>query len=192
MAVDTVVFDLDGTLLRGPTVCEVLARPLGRLERMQEIEQLATDRDELAAARVEMAEWYLEVERDWLLACLDEAELAPGALEACASLREAGVRIAIASITWEAAVARFAARFGADRWIGTIIADDGTIGASPGRKCHSRGSDPADRLETSGAPAGACQPLRRLDLGQHVATWSHAPSAASCWHPEGHRHTQRT
>ena len=30
-------FDLDGTLLRGETVCEAIARPLGRLERMQAI-----------------------------------------------------------------------------------------------------------------------------------------------------------
>jgi phosphoserine phosphatase len=29
-----VVFDLDGTLLRGQTVCEVLAAPLGRLDEM--------------------------------------------------------------------------------------------------------------------------------------------------------------
>ena len=35
-----VVFDLDGTLLRGETVCEMLARPLGRIDQMQEFEQL--------------------------------------------------------------------------------------------------------------------------------------------------------
>lgn len=34
------VFDLDGTLLRGPTVCEVLARTLGRLDRMRQLEVL--------------------------------------------------------------------------------------------------------------------------------------------------------
>ena len=38
MAVDLAVFDLDGTLLRGSTVCEVLAAPIGRLEEMAAIE----------------------------------------------------------------------------------------------------------------------------------------------------------
>jgi hypothetical protein len=33
------VFDLDGTLLRGPTVCEVLARALGRLDRLWQLER---------------------------------------------------------------------------------------------------------------------------------------------------------
>jgi len=49
-----VVFDLDGTLLRGPTVCEVLAESLGRLERMRQLERFAGDQ-ELRAAREEMA-----------------------------------------------------------------------------------------------------------------------------------------
>jgi hypothetical protein len=34
-------FDLDGTLLRGVTVCGALTRPLGRLDQMQEFEQLS-------------------------------------------------------------------------------------------------------------------------------------------------------
>jgi hypothetical protein len=32
------VFDLDGTRLRGPTICEVLARTLGRLDHMRQWE----------------------------------------------------------------------------------------------------------------------------------------------------------
>ncbi len=32
-----VAFDLDGTLLRGSTVCQVLAGALGRAERMNEL-----------------------------------------------------------------------------------------------------------------------------------------------------------
>ena len=127
MAVELVVFDLDGTLLRGPTVCEVLAGPLGHLDRMREIEQIS-DRDEMTAARVEMAEWCTTVERDVLLGYLEGAQLAPGAVEGCAALRSAGVRVAIASITWEFAVARFATMFGAYAWIGTTLADDGTVG----------------------------------------------------------------
>ena len=37
-----VVFDLDGTLLRGPTVCEVLAARLGRLQAMKAFELLTS------------------------------------------------------------------------------------------------------------------------------------------------------
>jgi hypothetical protein len=44
------VFDLDGTLPRGPTVCELLATPLGRLERMRQLE-VCTIKSELIAAR---------------------------------------------------------------------------------------------------------------------------------------------
>jgi hypothetical protein len=44
-----VVFDLDGTLLRGRTVCEVLAEPLGRLERMRDTEMTA--RADIASVR---------------------------------------------------------------------------------------------------------------------------------------------
>jgi hypothetical protein len=45
------VFDLDGTLLRGLTVCEVLAGPLGHLERMQQFEALLhTSALDIAAA----------------------------------------------------------------------------------------------------------------------------------------------
>ncbi len=49
-----VAFDLDGTLLRGDTVCEVLARRLGRLDRMRELEATATDLEAQLLARAEM------------------------------------------------------------------------------------------------------------------------------------------
>jgi phosphoserine phosphatase len=126
MAVDFAIFDLDGTLLRGPTVCEVLAGPLGRTDEMRAIEMI-TDRAEMEAARHTMADWYNRVERDVLVGYLDGAELAPGAMEGCQRLRAGGVRIAIASITWDVAVAHFATLFGAQAWIGTIHRDDGTI-----------------------------------------------------------------
>jgi phosphoserine phosphatase len=38
-----VVFDLDGTLTRGDTVCCVIARKLGHFERMLELERIITD-----------------------------------------------------------------------------------------------------------------------------------------------------
>jgi hypothetical protein len=54
------VFDLDGTLLRGPTVCEVLAQALGRLDHMKQLEALIAGLSDIdiTAAREEMARWY--------------------------------------------------------------------------------------------------------------------------------------
>ena len=51
-----VAFDLDGTLLRGPTVCEVLAESLGRLQEMRRFESFTQESD-IVAARQEMARW---------------------------------------------------------------------------------------------------------------------------------------
>jgi HAD superfamily phosphoserine phosphatase-like hydrolase len=124
--VRVVAFDLDGTLLRGDTVCEVLARPLGRLGRMRELEA-ASMRAELAAARVEMANWYQRYSQVALEELVANARLAPGAEAGCRWLRAAGVEILIASVTWSFAVAVFARRLGACAWIGTGLASDGTI-----------------------------------------------------------------
>ncbi len=52
-----VAFDLDGTPLRGPTVCGLIARPLGRLPEMQRFEA-DLSRAGIHAARLAMARWY--------------------------------------------------------------------------------------------------------------------------------------
>jgi len=54
-----VVFDLDGTLIRSLSACELLARGLGRAERMRQFEALSTPA-EIAQARLEMAAWYAD------------------------------------------------------------------------------------------------------------------------------------
>lgn len=121
-----VAFDLDGTLLRGETVCEVLARPLGRLDRMREFESLR-EAVEIEAARGEMACWYAAVPPDQLLAPLESLRLAPGVREGFRLLKRHGVGIAIVSITWEFAAAWFARRLGADYAIGTRLGDGSRI-----------------------------------------------------------------
>jgi HAD superfamily phosphoserine phosphatase-like hydrolase len=110
-------FDLDGTLIRGPTICESLAEPLGKLSRMREIEQLR-DLTQIRAARQEMLSWYGE---PLSAHCgrLTEVAIAPGADEAFELLAQRGIQTAIVSITWSFAVEWFARRFGADAWIGT-------------------------------------------------------------------------
>src|SRR6187402_3219111 len=57
MAPRLVVFDLDGTLLCGRTVCEVLAEPVGRSAEMAEMEKLDAV-DDIRAARETMFTWY--------------------------------------------------------------------------------------------------------------------------------------
>ena len=76
-------FDLDGTLIRGDTVCEVLAGGLGKLERMRELERDTSPFDNAAVktAREEMATWYGESTTDDLTSHLVLAKLAPGAIE---------------------------------------------------------------------------------------------------------------
>lgn len=112
-------FDLDGTLIRGPTICESLAVPLGKLSRMREIEQLR-DPAQIRAARQEMLAWYGEPLAA-LCGKLTDIAIAPGAAEAFEMLAQRGIQTAIVSITWSFAVEWFARRFGANAWIGTDV-----------------------------------------------------------------------
>jgi phosphoserine phosphatase len=121
-----VAFDLDGTLLRGPTVCELLAAPLGRLAEMQRFER-AQSESEIAAARSEMARWYAGRSERELCAALDAAAWAPGAREGVALLEAAGVAVAIASITWSFAVEWLGARLGVTRCLGTRLEAGGGV-----------------------------------------------------------------
>ncbi len=121
-----VAFDLDGTLTRGDTVCEAIARRIGRLERMREIERL-TPLPDPRAAREEMASWYRARPQHEILDALTDVRLAPRAEEGVRKLREAGVVVAIVSITWLFAVERFAARLGVVHCAGTKMVDDGRI-----------------------------------------------------------------
>jgi phosphoserine phosphatase len=118
LATGLVVFDLDGTLLRGHTVCELLAHRLGVLPRMQEIERLR-QRELIHRARYEMAAWYRDLPESTLHAALDDAQFAPGLELAIRSLRDHGVVVGIASITWRFAVERYATRWQIDHVLAT-------------------------------------------------------------------------
>jgi phosphoserine phosphatase len=117
-SIKLVAFDLDGTLLRGDTVCEVIARELGKLDRMREFERY-TSREDIAGGRREMAGWYDATDDMTLLSYLPKASTAPGVSETFDLLRRIGIKTAIVSITWDFAVEWFARRFGADFSIGT-------------------------------------------------------------------------
>jgi HAD superfamily phosphoserine phosphatase-like hydrolase len=121
-----VAFDLDGTLLRGPTVCELLAQPLGRVAEMRRFEALSSEA-EIAAAREEMARWYEGRTPAELCAALDAARWAPGAREGVALLQANGVEVVIASITWSFAVEWLADRLGVSRSLGTELEPGGRV-----------------------------------------------------------------
>jgi phosphoserine phosphatase len=112
------VFDLDGTLMRGPSCCELFAASIGRSAEMSAFEAAMGDR-QIRAAREEMARWYAKVARSPLSSVIAGAPLAPGADEACARLRRAGVDLAIASVTWNFAVDEVADRLGIVHRLGT-------------------------------------------------------------------------
>ncbi len=121
-----VVFDFDGTLTRGPTVCELLAAPLGRLARMKELEGLSSEED-IALARVEMASWYRGVPEPTLRAALDALEWAPGTRAGVRMLQAHGIEVAIASITWRFALEWLAGPLAIPRILGTAIDARGAI-----------------------------------------------------------------
>ena len=121
-------FDLDGTLLRGQTSCEAIARGIGRLDRMREFERLENSQvEEVMAARQEMAEWYSAFSLDELRVHLATIRLAPGAREGLSLLRGHGFKICIVSLTWSFAVEWFANMLGADYSVGTGLSPDGRI-----------------------------------------------------------------
>jgi phosphoserine phosphatase len=185
------VFDLDGTLLRGRTVCELLAEPLGRLDRMRQLEGFATEAD-LAAARDEMATWYRGLALSQLTSGLQAVSFAPGSEEAVALLRRSGVTVAIASITWEFAVECFARRLGVTHFIGTRLGPNGVVEhVWPRDKarwaralCHQL-AIPATRLAAVGDSPGDTDILQiaahRVFVGDRlppeIADVHHAPAA---------------
>lgn len=136
-------FDLDGTLLRGPTVCEILAKPLGRLVEMQRFESLPPESD-FTAAREEMARWYTNASVDELVVHLRNAEWAPGARESVLRLQSEGIEVALVSVTWRFAVAWFAEQLKIKHYLGTGLSPAGEV-------AHVWGPDKASFIRTLSA-----------------------------------------
>jgi HAD superfamily phosphoserine phosphatase-like hydrolase len=113
-----VAFDVDGTLLRGPTICECIAAGIGKQKEMREFEQL-TSTVEIAEARATMVSWFRDHDRATLLQHVQTAALAAGVHDGMADLKRAGVQVALVSITWQFAVEWLAIKLGADWAVGT-------------------------------------------------------------------------
>ncbi len=127
MAIALVAFDLDGTLVRGETCVEAIARRIGRTEECAAFEGLDASRDveEVTTAREAMAEWYRDYAEEELVAGLLDLDLAPGTEQAFDLLRAKGITTAIVSITWSVAVEWFARRLGAEHTLGTRHGEGG-------------------------------------------------------------------
>jgi phosphoserine phosphatase len=93
---------------------------------MREFEQFRTI-VEITAARAEMAGWYEGRSQAELCGPLADATLAPGVHAGFAHLRQHGIVTALVSITWDFAVAWFARTLNVDYYVGTRLAEDGTI-----------------------------------------------------------------
>jgi HAD superfamily phosphoserine phosphatase-like hydrolase len=125
-----VAFDLDGTLTRGDTVCEIIGRHMGHLHRMRALEAICDkrrDRDSIRRLRTELASYYRVSTRMRLRSFLSSVTVAPGARKGFDLLRRSGITTAIVSIMWEFAAEWLAEKLGADYHVGTRLLDDGSI-----------------------------------------------------------------
>ena len=157
---------------------------------MRAFESVRTEQ-EIAKARAEMACWYDGIPRGRLLESLETAQWASGAVEGVALLRDAGIEVAIASITWKFGVEYFAARLGVSRTLGTGLGEDGTIDhAWPRHKAawiralSSELAVPYERTAAVGDSSRDIDMLRATALRFFVGL--HPPSEMECIHiPDG-------
>jgi phosphoserine phosphatase len=140
-----VIFDLDGTLLRGMTSCELIADRIGMLDQMRAFEML-TGEEEIGRARTEMLGWYRSHDRSQLLEALNDATLAPRVTEGLELLRRNRFQIAIASITWAFAVEHIAAKLKVEHRLGTGCTSAGEIDHVWPRHKSQWSEELADRL----------------------------------------------
>jgi phosphoserine phosphatase len=121
-----VSFDLDGTLLRGTTVCRYLGAWLGESERILEIERRYHAR---RATSAEMADGSAPCFRGCSLGSIAEAlERAPwiaGIGPCVAALRDAGVEVLVGAVTWSFAGEWLRDRYGFAGVCGSEMGVDG-------------------------------------------------------------------
>jgi HAD superfamily phosphoserine phosphatase-like hydrolase len=122
-----VVFDVDGTLIREKTVCEVIATKIDKVERMDWLERNAGSsrashvgppEDLVIDSQIEMADWYVEAGREAVDSFIDSLTWAEGAHAGIKSLIDSGWLVTIASMTWSFGVEKIAAELGVEEFLG--------------------------------------------------------------------------
>ncbi|MBN4064408.1 HAD-IB family phosphatase [Dehalococcoides mccartyi] len=125
-----VVFDVDGTLIREKTVCELIAEKIDKVERMAWLEQnagsLRTSTNapknaSVIAAREEMADWYIEAGRESVDTFIDSVIWAEAAHVGIKSLTENGYLVALSSMTWSFGVEKIASDLGISDFQGSDL-----------------------------------------------------------------------
>lgn len=125
-----VVFDLDGTLLRGTSVAKVLAAALGGAGTLDELERafVAGETSSHGIADASAAGYDRRTVRE-LTGILDGGPWIAGISETVATLQDAGSAVLLATITWRFAAEDLQRRHGFDAVSGTEIEIvDGVVG----------------------------------------------------------------
>ncbi|MDP6705246.1 MAG: haloacid dehalogenase-like hydrolase [Alphaproteobacteria bacterium] len=135
-----VVFDIDGTLLPGTTVCHFLAERMGHLEMIVEMEAAwhAYEIDNRTFSRRDAVN-YRGVPVAEVEARLVDLPLIVGLDEVCRRLAEAKVPVKLASCTWSFAGRYLQRRLELDGHCGTEMAEaDGVLLGRVARFCNER------------------------------------------------------
>ncbi|NOZ46457.1 MAG: hypothetical protein GXO79_06705 [Chlorobi bacterium] len=112
--------DLDGTIIRKQTVCQIIAQDIGKSARMNELE-LNHSNSTIVENRSEILSWYKGFSNNQLIESLNKAKFGSGVFQLCNYCNMNKIPFAIVSLTWDFAVNYFAQMFGADSYLGTEI-----------------------------------------------------------------------
>lgn len=123
-----VVFDLDGTLLRGTSVAKVLAERLGHGRALDELERafVAGERSSRAIADAAASQCTGHTVAE-LVRLLEDAPWIDGLADTVATLRGAGSQVLVATITWRFAAEALRRWHGFDAVCGTEIEVQGGV-----------------------------------------------------------------
>ncbi len=130
-----VVFDLDGTLLRGTSVSQRLGDWMGRGPLIEELEQRFRA-GEISNRQVAdtSAEWFAGVAPEEVWAQLEPAPWIDGIEETVAALVAAGCRVLLGTVTWRFAAEMLQRRYGFHAVSGTEMeVEDGVLSGTVSR-----------------------------------------------------------
>lgn len=121
-----VVFDLDGTLLRGTTVLRLLATHLGHAKEVAELDR-AISAGEISSQVIadRSAAWFAGCSVAEMGDVLATGPWIQGIAETVSALSDAGTRVLLGTITWRFAAELLGDQFGFDAVSGTELHADG-------------------------------------------------------------------